>query len=47
MELMRVLGCAYLELTRFNNRNAIKILQEDISFQHRNSPWVQGLLGKQ
>ena len=46
MELMRVLGYAYLELTRYNNRSAIKILQEEISFQHRNSAWVQGLLGK-
>ena len=46
MELMRVLGSAYLETSRFNNRKAIKILQEDISFQHRNSAWVQGLLGK-
>ena len=46
MELLRVLGYAYLELTRYNNQNAIKILQEDISFQHRGGAFVQGLLGK-
>ena len=46
MELMRQLGSAYLELSRYNNRNAIKLLQEDVSFQHRNSAWIQGLLGK-
>ena len=46
MELMRVLGSAYLEISRFNNRKGIKILQEEISFQHRSSSWVQGLLGK-
>ena len=46
MELMRHLGSAYLELSRYNNRNAIKLLQEEVSFQHRNSAWIQGLLGK-
>ena len=46
MELMRVLGAAYLEISRFNNRKGIKVLQEEIGFQHRNSAWVQGLLGK-
>ena len=45
MGLMRQLGYAYSELSRFSCRKAIEIL-EDVPAKHRQAAWVLGHLGK-
>jgi hypothetical protein len=45
LNLMRQLGVAYNELSRYNCRKAVKLL-DDIPAKHRRSCWVLGHLGK-
>ena len=44
MMLMRQIGSAYLEMSRFNNRKAIGLLDGLVGHQ-RNTGWILGLLG--
>ena len=45
MSLMRQLGYAYSELSRYSCRKAIDLL-EDVPAKHRKAAWVLGHLGK-
>ena len=45
LNLMRQLGFAYNELSRYNCRKAVKLL-DDVPAKHRRSCWVLGHLGK-
>lgn len=43
--LMRQFGLAFVELSRFNCRKAIQLLEE-VPLKHRKSCWVLGHIGK-
>ena len=45
MELLRLLGAAYSELSRYNSRRAIALLDE-IPHHHKTTGWVLGMVGK-
>jgi len=45
LSLMKQFGLAFVELSRFNCRKAIKLL-DDVPAKHRRSCWVLGHLGK-
>ena len=45
LNLMKQFGLAFLELSRFDCRKAIKLL-DDVPLKHRKSCWVLGHLGK-
>ena len=45
MQLLRQMGVAYLELSKYNCRKAITLL-EGISEKHRKTGWILGLMGK-